>query len=130
MDDDDRLRAQQRLVFGCAWGCGLAAAVGFAGLVAAIALVVPLRPDPGPPAGEGSKIVGQIEAYKSQNGVYPPDLTTAGITPAPNPDGNWHYSPSPNGVRFGLLVWSRNNGRPAVSYAPEQGWRDHPVESD
>jgi hypothetical protein len=100
------------------------------GVIAIGVVVLPFLAEPGPPENEGRWIVGQLEAYKAEHGTYPPDLATAGISPVPNPNGEWAYSPSPNLSRFGMLIWSSSDGSFIKSYDQERGWQDHRKRSD
>jgi len=53
---------------------------------------------------QGDLIIGQIENYRTENGVYPDDLSSAGITVPDAPYGGWHYRPFKDGKGFRLSI--------------------------
>lgn len=133
MDDEARFQVERRrFSFWSAWGCGFVAVAALVGVVVVLVRVLgPLFPSqPTPPRGEGQEIVARIESYRDRHGTFPPDLAATGWEAPPDSRGHWHYSPSPNLTRFGLLVWYDKAGRSVLSYEPDHGWVEHPVGSD
>jgi len=49
-------------------------------------------------------VIKQLEAYKANNGVYPSDLATAGITLPEAGYGGWKYASLDNNTRFSLSI--------------------------
>ena len=66
---------------------------------------------------EGFDIVSQLEAYKSQHGVYPPDLASAKIFPPSHFYGYWIYITTNDQLAFGL--WTYMHNHPGVAYDPK-----------
>ena len=53
---------------------------------------------------QGDLIVEQIEDHRTENGVYPDDLSSAGIAVPDAPYGGWHYRPFEDREGFRLSI--------------------------
>ncbi len=69
---------------------------------------------------QGDLIVERIESYRTENGVYPDDMSSAGIAVPDAPFSGWHYHLYEGGEVFNLsigdygrhmftLFWSSNS---------------------